>query len=219
MSRRPRHPMRMQLGFTLLELLISMTLLGFILVLLFGGLRLGARSWDAVQQQVDNLNTVRSVESFLRREMALTYPYRWKSVIGQRMAFLGERSKISFVVQLPSRIGVGGLYAVSLELEQSDKGKRMVWKQVPLNPQMQDFSELAQAPEMVLVGSELSAVDDIWLSYFGRGGEEGAGPQWTDRWESDTRLPALIKIQVRFANGTEWPDFVVAPMLTSEQVR
>ena len=206
-----------QLGFTLLELLISMTLLGFILVLLFGGLRLGVRSWDAVQQQVDNLNTVRSVESFLRREMALTYPYRWKSVPGH-MAFLGERNKISFVVQLPSRIGVGGLYVASLELEQSDKGKRMVWKHLPLSPQIRDFSELESVNEMALVGSELSAVDEIWLSYFGSEGE-GAVPHWADRWESDVRLPALIRIQVRFANGTEWPDFVVAPMLASELVR
>ena len=56
-----------QAGFTLLELLIAMTLLGMILVLLFGGLRLGVRSWDASQKQVDSLNSVRSLESFLRR--------------------------------------------------------------------------------------------------------------------------------------------------------
>jgi general secretion pathway protein J len=218
MNQRAQHPVHTQSGFTLLELLISMALLGFILVLLFGGLRLGVRSWDAVQQQVDNLNTVRSVESFLRREMALAYPYRWKSVSGQRIAFLGERNKIRFVVQLPSRVGVGGLYIVSLELEQSDRGKRMLWKHLPLSPLMQDFSELDQAAEMVLVGSELSAVDEVWLSYFGQEGEDTA-PRWVDRWDSLARLPALIKIQVRFANGTEWPDFVVAPMLASEQQR
>jgi general secretion pathway protein J len=209
---------RSESGFTLLELLISITLLGLILVLLFGGLRLGVRSWDAVQQQVDSLNTVRSVESFLRREIALTYPYRWKQAPGQRMAFLGERSKLSFVTQLPSRVGAGGLYAVSLELEHLDKGKRVVWKQLPLNPLAQDFSELAQTKEMVLVGAELSAVEDIWLTYFGRE-SESAAPRWLDRWESDVRLPMLIRIQVKFADGTEWPDFVVAPMLASEAVR
>jgi len=207
-----------QQGFTLLELLISITLLGMILVLLFGGLRLGVRSWDAVQQQVDNLNTVRSVESFLRREMAFTQPYRWKSATGQRMAFLGERSKINFVAQLPARIGGGGLYAISLEIERSGTGKRLVWKHVPLNPVVQDFSALSQAQEIVLAGSELSAVDDIWLTYFGRA-TDSAAPVWMDRWESDARLPLLIRIQVRFANGSEWPDFVVAPLLTSELVR
>ena len=119
-------------GFTLLELLISITLLGFILVLLFGGLRLGIRSWDTVQQRVDNLNTVRAVESFLRREMEMTYPYRWKGTPEQRMAFLGERNKVSFVAQLPSRIGTGGLYLASLELERSSKGRRLVWRYMPV---------------------------------------------------------------------------------------
>lgn len=207
-----------QAGFTLLELLISITLLGLMLVLLFGGLRLGVRSWDAVQQQVDNLNTVRSVESFLRREMARAYPYRWKSLATQRVAFLGARNKISFVAQLPSRIGDGGLYAVSLELEQSGKGKRLVWRQVPLNTQAQDFSALVQAPEMVLAEAELGAVDDIWLSYFGQD-SDGATPRWVDSWEASARLPMLIRIQVKFVNGSEWPDFVVAPMLTSEPIR
>lgn len=207
-----------QRGFTLLELLISITLLGLILVLLFGGLRLGVRSWDAVQQQVDNLNSVRSVESFLRREMEQSYPYRWKATPGQRLAFLGERNRVNFVAPLSPRIGMGGLYAISLEMEQTDKGRRLIWKHVPVGAQMQDFSALAQEQEIVLVGAELSAVEDIWLTYFGRD-SEGAAPQWVDRWDSNAGLPMLIRIQVRFADGSEWPDFVVAPLLTSELAR
>ena len=207
-----------QSGFTLLELLISVTLLGMILVLLFGGLRLGVRSWDAVQQQVDNLNTERSVESFLRREMSLAQPYRWKGGTGQRLAFLGERSKVNFVAQLPARIGGGGLYAISLEIENSAKGKRLVWRHLPLSPLVQDFATVSQAPEIVLAGAELSAVDDIWLTYFGRA-IDTAAPVWVEHWESDARLPMLIRIQVRVANGTEWPDFVVAPLLASEGAR
>ena len=209
---------RTQRGFTLLELLISITLLGMILVLLFGGLRLGVRSWDAVQQQVDNLNTVRSVESFLRREMTQIQAHRWKTGTGQRLAFLGERSKVNFVAQLPARIGGGGLYAISLEIEHSAKGKRLVWRHFPLSPLVQDFAALSEAQEIVLAGAELNAVDDIWLTYFGRA-NDAATPTWLDRWESDARLPMLIKVQVRFAGGSEWPDFVVAPLLASEGVR
>ncbi len=208
-----------QNGFTLLELLISITLLGLILVLLFGGLRLSVRSWDAVQRQVDTVNTVRSVESFLRREMNSAHPYRWKSTSMQGMAFRGERDKVSFVTQLPTRIGSGGLYMVSLELQLDGNGRRMVWKYVPLNAGMQDFSALdRQAQEVILVGAELSDIEDIWLSYFGVLGA-GQAPIWVERWESDTSLPSLIRIQVRMADGGDSPDFVVAPMLMSELVR
>ena len=207
-----------QRGFTLLELLISLTLLGLILVLLFGGLRLSIRSWDSVQKKVDNLNSVRSVEGFLRREMEQIYPYRWKAAPARRFAFVGERHKVNFVAPMPSRIGGGGLYAIALELEQTGSGRRLTWKYVPVDPQMQDFSSLDPAKEMVLAGTELIAVDDIWLSYFGRE-TESAAPRWVDRWDSTVTMPQLIRIQVRFADGSEWPDFVVAPMLTSEGLR
>lgn len=202
-----------QQGFTLLELLIALTLLGLILVLLFGGLRLGVRSWDASQKQVDSLNSVRSLENFLRREMSVAYPYRWKAGPTRRVAFLGERDKLSFVAQLPSRVGGGGLYVISIALEQQEKQKRIVWRYLPVNALMQDFSALSEATQMVLAASELDTVEDIGLSYFGSE-SEGAAPRWLDRWENDTLLPTLIRVQVRLSNGAEWPDFVVAPMLS-----
>lgn len=207
-----------QQGFTLLELLIALTLLGLILVVLFGGLRLGVRSWDASQQQVDTLNSVRSLESFLRREMSVAQPYRWKTGPSQKLAFLGERDKLSFVAPLPSRLGGGGLYLISIALEQQGKAKRMVLRYLPLNSQMQDFSSLAQSTPMVLADSELSQLEDIWLSYFGQENESVA-PRWMDRWESDKALPELIRIQVRHPNGGVWPDFVVAPLLSSGLTR
>lgn len=203
-----------QTGFTLLELLIAMTLLGMILVLLFGGLRLGVRSWDASQKQIDSLNSIRSLENFLRRELSLAYPYLWKNSQGRRVAFLGERNKLNFVAQLPSRVGGGGLYLISVELQQRAKVQRIVWKHLPVNAQMQDFSALAEIPEMVLAASELENVEEIWLTYFGQE-NDSAAPRWLDRWVDGTRLPMLIRVQVKLSNSAQWPEFVVAPMLSS----
>ncbi len=201
-------------GFTLLELLISITLLGLILVLLFGGLRLGVRSWDAVQRQVDNLNSVRSIEGFLRTQMEKAYPYTWKAIPTAQLAFLGERNKVQFVSEMPQRIGSGGLFAVSLEIEQTNAGRRLLWRYIPVSAEMKDFSTLEQAKEMVLAGAELSAIDEIGLSYLGRE-NPASEPAWSDRWDSKVTLPLLIRIHVRLADGTDWPDFVVAPQLTS----
>lgn len=212
-----RHTLR-QSGFTLLELLISITLLGLILVLLFGGLRLGVRSWDAAQLQVDGINAVRSVESFLRREITSAHPYRWKREPGQRLAFLGERNKISFVAPMPTRIGGGGLNAISFELEQADQHMRLVWRVLPVTRQMQDFSQLAQAPAMVLAAFDLDGVQDIRLGYFGSDAA-GTPPRWLDRWENSLSLPLLIRLQFKMAQGADWSGFVVAPLLSSEVTR
>ena len=83
---------------------------------------------------------------------------------------------------------------------------------------MQDFSALAETSEMVLAASELGNVEEIWLTYFGRENESVA-PRWLDRWENSTRLPMLIRVQVKLSNNAQWPDFVVAPMLSSGVTR
>lgn len=212
MMRSRRFPAAHSSGFTLLELLVSLALLGVILVLLFGGLRLGIRSWDAVQRGVDNLNSVRSLEGLLRRELEQIQPYQWKDPGKSTIAFSGSQNRLQFVAPLAARIGAGGLFAISLELENFHDQRRIQWRYVPIGAGTKDFSELDRAPPMVLAASELNGVQDITLSFFGAE-RDGEPAQWWDRWEARTSLPALIRIRIRFTDGTEWPEFVVAPML------
>ncbi|MFP4033740.1 MAG: type II secretion system protein J, partial [Desulfococcaceae bacterium] len=44
---------RRVVGFTLLELMISMTVLGIIMTLVYGAMRLGTRTWETGQAQMD----------------------------------------------------------------------------------------------------------------------------------------------------------------------
>ena len=48
-------------GFSLLELLIGLTLLGFILTLLFGGFRLASKSWDSISEISESTTLSRGV--------------------------------------------------------------------------------------------------------------------------------------------------------------
>lgn len=205
-----------QRGFTLLELLIAITLLGMILVLVFAGLRLGVRSWDSAQASVDSMNTVRAIEGVLRRELTQVYPYRWKKGLPQRLAFQGERYRVSFVAPLPARIDGGGLFAISVDLEQTGREKRIVWKQVPVSSEMEDFSALSDAKENVLAETKGEGkAEEVWLSYFGPQ-TDGADPTWSDHWDNTKAFPSLIRVQVTLTGGEPWPDFVVAPMLSAE---
>ena len=53
---------RKQSGFTLLELLIGLALLGLILALMFGGLRLGIKSWDSGALASEEMARIRVFE-------------------------------------------------------------------------------------------------------------------------------------------------------------
>ncbi|MEE9250386.1 MAG: prepilin-type N-terminal cleavage/methylation domain-containing protein, partial [Alphaproteobacteria bacterium] len=61
-------------GFTLLEVLIAMTLLGLIMMLLFGGLRLGTRAWETNSDRVEEISQIEISHQIIRRMLAQAYP-------------------------------------------------------------------------------------------------------------------------------------------------
>ncbi len=93
--------MKAQAGFTLLELLISMTLLGLVFVLLFGGLRFGMRAWEHGTTTTDAVDSTRLVQDLLRSEIERTCPRRGRSrhrrrTPAPRVAFHGTPHALAF---------------------------------------------------------------------------------------------------------------------------
>lgn len=200
-------------GFTLLELLIAITLLGFILALLFGGMQLGARSWDAGELRSGHTAHLALVQGFLRRELNQAYPYRWKKKVDTELAFAGESNRLRFVAPIAARLGPGGLYLLSIELAASDDGGQLIMKRVIPEHDTGDFKALddAEAEKDVLADK----VESVTFAYFGAETKE-AEPQWLDKWDNPKVLPYLIRIRVKFSNGREWPDLVVPPLIGND---
>lgn len=196
-----------QRGFTLLELLVGMVLLGLILTLLFGGLRLGARSWDSGDKRTVDSAQLRAIHGFMRRELSQAFPLRWKYEVDTRLVFAGTPDALKFVAPLPIQVSGGGLYLLGLELEQGDNGQRLIMKRALSNSEARDFSSLEQGEKSVLV----EHVDKMRISYFGAATPESE-PGWQEQWDDPQRLPLLVRIQIKLSDGRDWPDLVV-PMV------
>ncbi len=112
--------MNNQTGFTLLELLIAMALMSLVLVMLYGGLRLGMRSWDAGEQRAESVNEVRLIEDFIRRQLRQSMTvYREDPEQGQAVVFEGQADSLTFVAPLLSYLGMGGLYVIQFDVVQN----------------------------------------------------------------------------------------------------
>lgn len=193
-------------GFTLLELMIGLALLGMLLLLLFGALRLGSKSWDAGEKRLNSASSQGVVGGFLRRSLSQIYPWRFKGVDIQALAFEGESAALRYVGPVPTRQGIAGLHFVSLEMQ--DDSLLLRWK-MP-SPDAEDFSDLADAEPVVL----LKGVKQLALSYYGA--QEGdTQPGWHDSWNDDQQLPAMIRLVLSMDEGGNWPEIVVATLLTS----
>lgn len=65
---------RREVGFTLLELLIAITILGLLATILFGGLRFGTRVWNTGDQALERFSEVQSAYEVMRRTLTRAVP-------------------------------------------------------------------------------------------------------------------------------------------------
>ena len=198
----PRCP---QKGFTLIELVIAMTLMSLILTILFGGLRLAGRSWDAGTARADKSNEMRLVETLVTRTVRQLYPIVWQDATGSRLSFAGGANAVMFTAPLPARSGIAGIYLISLELKRDGKRQELLMRRQIYRPDMRELSEKAETTVL------LEDITHAGFSYFGSQGPQDA-PQWTESWEgaSAMALPQLIRLSL--ATDQPWPD-IVAPVM------
>ncbi len=225
-TRRPkgRPARRFEAGFTLIELLVALTLLGLISVVLFGGLRFGTRAWEVSNLRAGQLAQVQAVQGLLRRRIAQALPpgpedaraeTRGAVFSGQaRAVFSGQAEVLSFLAVVPSRAGVGGIYAFDLAAIEDGEGVRLelTWRLYRADEEggRDETPEAGLGGRRVLIDGLASAR----FSYFGAP-VPGRAADWRDSWEAEEGLPGLIAIEAEFPanDGRAWPVLQVAPKL------
>ena len=104
-GRRPGE--RSSSGFTLLELLVAMTLLGLLMTALFGGLKLGARVWEASDRVLNDESRALVIRQFLHDRLEQAFPARLGQTDGSPSVFVGDRTALRFASTMVDSLGPG----------------------------------------------------------------------------------------------------------------
>ena len=192
-------------GFTLIEMLVGLALLGLMTLVLFGALRFSIRSWDRAEMKTMQVIDLRIVEGLLRREIGTAFPLRIGQVNENRIAFEGDGKQVHFVTALPAHLSGGGLSLVALELVEDRSeakpdppGKMLVLKHVIPDGDTRDFSALDKSDQSVL----LKGLDDVEFEFFGRDNDQTEA-SWRNQWSISARTPALLRAKIKFAGSDE----------------
>jgi general secretion pathway protein J len=174
-------------GFTLLELVIALAIVGALLVVAFGGLRVAIAAWTQGDDRSEAHQHLRGVAAVLARGLGAAYPYR--ASLGEApepvVLFRGSELRVEFVTQtppFPPPVPVA-FVAVVITLD-SEEGPALVIRQRPL-PNRDPFTDA----EVVLRDPGIQRLE---LRYLSDGGA------WQDTWDAEEQqiLPRAVQIIV-----------------------
>jgi general secretion pathway protein J len=204
---------RSSAGFTLIELVLAMALLGAMMVLLYSGLAFSLRSWDAGEANGRRTADRRIGENFLRRELAELFPMRFKDQMAVKVAFLGEANKLKFVSSRPAGLTLGGLSLVGVEIESgaTPRERNLVMRRAMPDDDAKDFGPLEKAERTVL----LEGVDSVQFDYFGTE-NDFTDSKWYSVWPYTERIPRLVRMRIRGPDTTLIAEMVMRIELSEE---
>lgn len=197
-------------GFTLIEVLIAMTLLSIMMVLLFGSMKICAESWEKGENKIAEVSDVAAVINFFQRHLIPAEPL-WNDFSDEensqgnteekQFSFQGRAQALQFVSAFPASAGRAGLQLISVALDK-DRGEQVL--KVTLTPffPVGEGGEWFQEEEILL-----RKVSFFSLTYFGS--EDGqAESRWQDEWIGKDRQPQLVKINIGLENEMYWPEMI-----------
>jgi general secretion pathway protein J len=212
-----RQALRCQLGFTLIEVLIAMTLLSVMVVLLFSSLKICAQSWEQGENKITDVNEVAVVYNFFQRHLSSATPL-WNDFVGmdgksksdtnaddeeKLFSFQGKQQSLQFVSTFPASAGRSGLQLFSIQPQEQDGDQVIKVSLTPFFPVAE--GESWHQEEVVL----LKQVSHFSLSYFVIN-EDVTESMWQDEWLDKSVHPQLVKINIGTTNGVYWPEMVIA---------
>ncbi len=183
-------------GFTLLEVLVALTVLGFILAGLSAGTQYGLLAAGTQSRIVGAAGDLDAVDRALIRLVQGMDPGR----NGGPPPLRGSSGSMAFTSVLPA---AAVLPTRSTQVVLLAEGGRLVLRASPRQP-----GQRTPPVDIEL----LRGVERLEASYW-RGGPQ---PGWVRSWDAPA-LPALVRLRLVFPAGDRrrWPDIVAAPMRAS----
>lgn len=187
-------------GFTLLELIITFTILSLILVIIFGAMRLGSSSWDRGEESADRYQRMRIVINLLSQQLKSAYPYKVKAQKAEAdyIAYQGEADSLRFVsvFSLQARRPEGLVFVIYRVQEKGSTGKTLkVYEKRVLN---KDFMEDTPDDDKFL--PLLEDLSDFKFEYFKEGESEDEAGEWVGSWDGKERkeLPREVRMTAQW---------------------
>jgi len=189
-----------EFGFTLLEMIVALVVLGFVLAGLAQATRFGISAWGLETRMADNAASLERMDRVLRRLIQQTSA----PDAADDKPFTGQEHRMVFMTLLPDEPQAQPYRRAQVSVGVNDH-HQLVLRWQP-HPTAMLLSSEAAMREVVLA----DGMERIDLAYRQAAGDGG---KWSKSWGEST-LPSIVQIHFVLSSGHHrWPDMQVATML------
>ena len=198
-----------QSGFTLLEILIGMSIMSIMMLLLFASLRICVQNWNAGEKKIAQVSQAAIIQNFLQSKLHATVPLDGDFLEEPQFSFQGSQGEIQFVAAMPASAGRLGLQLFKMNLQsagRSEAGSVLQVEMQPFFPQGDSDEPWVEKPVIIL-----RKIKSLQFGYFGADSESrDSDSSWQNDWTERASLPRLVSIDIEMVDGEIWPQLVVA---------
>jgi hypothetical protein len=221
-----------QTGFTLFEVLLGMTLTGFLMVTLLIGLRVANRAWRTGEARLRQVHAAAERNAFVVQQIASLVPYEVESsdsqLPGTFTILQGSARCLRFVSSYSSVYrGRTGLVLVEYGIVEASFGNvevglretpvvdndvllHKVVASVKSDPDTGvpaiNYQPFSLRPTDLLL---MAGLRDAWFEYLDLHPEQGPGPVWLKAWRSRDEAPYPDAIRLRWESGNQAGEEVI----------
>ena len=205
-------------GFTLLEVMLAILLLGVLLAGTYGAIRTAVHAMHSGEIAIDRTNRLRVAQEFMRHQISRIMPLAFgrDSSTGANYIFEGRRDFMRFVAPMPGYLSKGGPYVQTLSFAGNRSGGRqLLFTDDMLNGFDLDEKKSDSEPSILL-----DQIADGRFEYRTID-ENGEMTDWFDKWDDPAVTPVMVRIVVRMRPeaGVEFPVMDIPLMLDVGAVR
>lgn len=192
---RPR--IKREHGFTLLELLISITMLSVIFLIVGSAVRLGLRSVDSGERRIGSLERFRASLNIVESQVQSELPVASQALAdNSNVVFKGDGESMEFPSNFSLWSGQRGYVTVSYKVSTDAFGKQDLY-----------MEESAVGAEKRGEVKLFEFFDRIYFDYFYTAPTEEKG-NWVEQWPDETRVPE--KIRLHLVSGDKEMSWIIA---------
>lgn len=171
-------------GFTLLELIITITIIGIIVSIVAGAMRLGFRTVSSGEKKMESLQRMRSSLTIIDSQIQSGIPVTYMEEGDLKYYFRGQKGLLQQSTNYSLWDRQRGYVVVTYRVASDDFGKKSLYAS-------ENVIGIKDKREVKL----LDGFDEIYFEYFYKDQVEGKN-KWIEEWTYNLFLPEKVRLHI-----------------------